>query len=282
MVGVNLESNPRPASKPDSRGRWRGRGNSAPDLWRNRAITLLLVSAFLVIWEIVGRASVTNELTVGTPTDVFAWIVDWAGGQYTAGWSDLWITLQEALLGYLLGTVIGVSLAVLLAAVGILNRLLMPFIAAANAVPKIAMAPLFVLAFGTTVSGRAYFVSSLVLFISFFAVFNGLRSISSKYLDQVRVLGANWHWTVREVYVPAIIGWLVTSLRLSWSWSLAAAVFVEYLSSNEGMGYIVQAGQESLAASTVIGALVIIALVAVCVDSALVLVEKRMKAWRPA
>jgi NitT/TauT family transport system permease protein len=253
-----------------------------PERWRNRSLTLLLILTFLAVWQFVGQANTANELTIGTPTDTGTWIVDWASGKYTVGWSDLAITLQEALLGYLLGTVVGVSLAVLLATVSALNRLLMPFIVAANAVPKIAMAPLFVLAFGTTVSGRAYFVSSLVLFISFFAVFNGLRSISQKYLDHVRVLGANWRWTVREVYVPAIIGWLVTSLRLSWSWSLAAAVFVEYLSSNKGMGYIVQAGQESLAASTVIGALAIIAFVAVCVDSALVLLERRMKAWRPA
>jgi NitT/TauT family transport system permease protein len=261
------------------RSRWTGPLHTR---LRNRMFTVLLVATLLVGWQFVGQANVANQLTIGTPLDVAAWIADWAGGQYSAGVSDLWITLQEALIGYVLGTVLGVCLAVLLSAVMPLNRLMMPFVAAANAVPKIAMAPLFVLAFGTTVSGRAYFVSSLVLFISFFAVFNGLRSINRIYLDHVRVLGANWQWTIREVYLPAIAGWLVTSLRLSWSWALSAAVFVEYLSSNEGMGHIVQAGQESLSAATVIGALVVIAFVAYAVDSGLVLLEKRMKAWRPA
>ncbi|WP_236790838.1 ABC transporter permease [Amycolatopsis sp. GM8] len=238
--------------------------------------------AFFVVWQYAGQANVANKLTIGTPAEVFRWIGDWSSGTYTDGWSDLWTTLQEALLGYLLGTVVGVSLAVLIAGVDVLARLVMPFVAAANAVPKIAMAPLFVLAFGTTVACKAYFVSSLVVFISFFAVFNGLRSINRRYLDHVQILGASRWWTVREVYVPAIVGWLITSLRLSWSWSLAAAVFVEYLSSNEGMGHIVQSGQESLDAATVIGALMIIAVVAVCVDAGLVLVERRAKEWRPA
>ncbi|GAA1853986.1 ABC transporter permease [Pseudonocardia ailaonensis] len=250
--------------------------------WTSRLATLALVAAFFLVWQVVGSAGVTNELTIGTPGDVFAWIGGWATGRYTAGWSDLAITLQEAVLGYLLGTVLGVCLAVLIAGFEPLARLVMPFVAAANAVPKIAMAPLFVLAFGTTVACKAYFVSSLVVFISFFAVFNGLRSIDRKYLNHVRILGASRMWTVREVYVPAITGWLVTSLRLSWSWSLAAAVFVEYLSSNKGMGHVVQVGQESLAAATVIGALMIIAVVAVCVDAGLVLMERRAEEWRPA
>jgi NitT/TauT family transport system permease protein len=251
-------------------------------LWRNRALTLLLVVALLVAWQLAGGASVANKLTISTPSQIGQWIADWASGKYTVGWADLWATLQEALLGYVLGTAIGCALAVLFATVGFISRLMMPFIAAANAVPKIALAPLFVLAFGTTVEGKIYFVSSLVVFISFFAVYNGLRSTNQSFLDQVQMLGANRLWTIREVYMPAILGWLVTSLRLSWSWSLAAAVFVEYLSSNQGMGYIVQSGQETLETATVIGALVIIALVAVIVDSALVLLEKRMRAWRPA
>ena len=248
---------------------------------RNRALMVLLIAAFLLIWQAEGRTG-TNKLTISTPSEVARWIADWATGKYTVGWADLWTTLREALLGYVLGTLIGVSLAVLLSAVKVLNRILAPFIAAANAVPKIALAPLFVLAFGTTTEAKVYFVASLISFISFFAVFNGLRSISQKHLDHVRILGADKQWTIREVYIPSIVGWLITSLRLSWSWSLAAAVFVEYLSANKGMGYIVQSGQEVLATATVIGALTIIAAVAVIVDTALVLAEKRMLAWRPA
>ncbi|MDV3128447.1 ABC transporter permease [Mycobacterium sp. 21AC1] len=281
MAGTQVSTEPGPAVE-QGRRRPRRKAELLSERQRNHTIMWVLIAAFLLVWQLVGQASVAYQLTIGTPTDVFAWIVDWATGEYSFGWSDLWITLQEAAFGYLFGTVIGVALAVLFSTADPLRQLLMPFVAAANAVPKIAMAPLFVLAFGTTVSGRAYFVSSLVLFISFFAVFNGLKSIDRKYLDHVAVLGAGWRWTIREVYIPAIIGWLVTSLRLSWTWAISAAVFIEYLSSNEGMGAIVAAGQESLAVSTVIGALAVIAIIAKAVDSALVQIESRMKAWRPA
>lgn len=280
MAGTEVSAEPVLAVE-KGRRRPRGRGELLSERQRNHTIMWVLIAVFLLVWQFIGQASVAYQLTIGTPTDVFAWIVNWARGEYSFGWSDLWITLQEAVFGYFLGTVIGVALAVLFSSVDVLRQLLMPFVAAANAVPKIAMAPLFVLAFGTTVSGRAYFVSSLVLFISFFAVFNGLKAIDRKYLQHVAVLGASWRWTVREVYLPAIIGWLVTSLRLSWTWAISAAVFIEYLSSNEGMGAVVAAGQESLAVSTVIGALAVIAIVAKTVDSALVQIESRMKAWRP-
>ena len=115
-----------------------------------------------------------------------------------------------------------------------------------NALPKIALAPLFILIFGESVSARAYFVAAGIFFITFYNVFGGIRSIDVVYLRNARVLGANRRWLVRDVYAPSIVGWVMTSLRaLTSAWALTGAVIAEYLGSVKGMGYIVATGQQS-------------------------------------
>jgi NitT/TauT family transport system permease protein len=262
-----------------ARGRWRvifSRGST----WVHVGQVIIVVVALLA-WQRVGSQPGQN-LTVSTPSATWSWAVQWIRGEQAHGLSDLWATVEEAAIGWVLGVLIGAVLAVAMAASEWLRLFAAPFLAALNALPKIAVAPLFILVFGANEKSKVYFVAAAIFFIVFYNVLAGLRSINQTYLDQIRGLGASRLGLVRDVYLPSIAGWIITGLRLTATWALTAAVLAEYLGSVQGIGYIVQLGQQSLATSQVMAGILVISIVALVVDGALVLVERRFAHWRTA
>lgn len=245
-----------------------------------RAAQVLIVVALIGVWQWIGGGSKTQALTISTPWDTAKWIGQWTAGSQVHGWSDLVATLEEAVLGWLLGVAIGVVLAVVLASSAWMRLFGAPFVSALNALPKIALAPLFILIFGETLTSKVYFVTAGIFFITFYNVFGGIRSIDLLLLRNARVLGASRVWLVREVYAPAILGWVMTSLRLTSAWALTAAVVAEYLGSLQGMGYIVSIGQQSANVPEVLGGVLVVAVVALIVDRIIVYAERHFARWR--
>jgi NitT/TauT family transport system permease protein len=270
-----------------SGNRWRallGRGPVSRETRRRslivHAIQLGLLVIALGVWEWIGHGSKTQNLTVSTPWDVAKWIGRWAVGNEAHGWDDLLATLEEGALGWLLGIFIGVGLAVTVASSKWIRLFAAPFVSVLNALPKIALAPIFILVFGETLSSKVYFVTAGIFFITFYNVFGGLRSIDVSYLRNARILGASRIWLVREVYAPAITGWVMTSLRLTAAWALTAAVIAEYLGSVKGMGYIVATGQNSAQVPEVIGGILVVAFAALVIDRVIVRIERYFTRWR--
>jgi NitT/TauT family transport system permease protein len=281
----------------NNRQRWlRGQGTStslsrsAPIRWERsprfsrRQIGLLVVQVLIVIvallaWQWFGSGK-TEKLTVSQPTEVWKWLSEWARGQKAHGWSDLWVTLKEAVEGWVLGIVIGVALAVLLATSRWIKLFAAPFVSVLNALPKIALAPLFILILGANTESKVYFVTAGIFFIVFYNVFGGIRSIDVVLLRNARVLGASRLWLIRDVYAPAIVGWVMIGLRLTAAWALTSAVIIEYLGAQKGMGYIVSEGQQTYDPAEVLAGVLIIAVVALLIDRVIVRVERRFSRWR--
>jgi NitT/TauT family transport system permease protein len=117
-------------------------------------------------------------------------------------WTDCGITLTEAALGYLLALVVAVVLASVVFSSPLLERFLRPFIAVFNALPKVVLAPLFLLWFGVGVSSKVYFTASVIFFIVFYGVYTGMKSIDLTLVDNMRALGASTLSLVRHVYGP--------------------------------------------------------------------------------
>ncbi len=162
----------------------------------------------------------------------------------------------------------------------LLTRFFTPFIAALNSLPKIALAPLFIFWFGVTLQSKVYFVASLICFIVFQGIHTGIRTIDPALRDNTRLLGASRVELVFHLYIPAILTWIVSSLRLSSAFALLAAVVGEYLGANRGLGFLIASGQQSFRADIVIAGILVVAVMAVALDRALLAVERRMSAWR--
>jgi NitT/TauT family transport system permease protein len=201
-------------------------------------------------------------------------------GRHGEGLRDLGRTVLGACFGFIIGVVTGLPIAVALASVRWLQQFSAPFVAVLNALPKLALAPLFILILGNTLRAQAYFVGSGILFIVFYNVFTGLRSIDRVYVQNALALGASSVWLAREVYAPAIVGWLMTSLRLMVAWALTGALLEEYLASTSGMGFLVATGQQIGEANQVVGAVLVVSALALVLDRLIVRIESHFSRWR--
>ena len=248
-----------------------------------RLIQVGIPLVVLGVWQWRGSVDRALSLGVATPWAVMQWLASWIGGgpiPHGRGWFDLGVTLQVSASGYAIGVASGIVLGSLVGPSRWLRSFSAPFIAIANAFPKIALAPLFILVFGVSTAMQSYFVAVATFFITFFAVFNGIQSINPIYLRHILILGASRGWLVREVYVPAIFGWVMAGLRLTAAWALAGAVIVEYLASNTGIGAVVANGDATSDPAEVIGGLVIISFVALVFDRLLLVISRRFMHWR--
>ncbi|MET7402710.1 ABC transporter permease [Dactylosporangium sp. NPDC005572] len=230
-------------------------------------------------WQIAAGSSQAIEIVISRPSAVGTTLAR-EFGSGGAWWGALAITLRESALGFVLGLASAVALLVLTAPLWWVARFIGPFVAAANALPIVIMAPLFIVWFGISLQSKVYFVAVAIFFILYYGLFTGIRSIDPGLVDNARVLGARRLQLVRQIYAPAALTWTIAGLRLSSAWSLLAAVVAEYLGSNAGIGYEIATAQQNLEVSVVIAGILAVATVAVILDRALIRLEQRFSRWR--
>jgi NitT/TauT family transport system permease protein len=148
-------------------------------------LDLATVFVLLYLWQ---NVSVSRALAIGRPTAVGRDLLQWATNPFLR--DSVWATLEEAVAGLLLALVVAVILAVLLTSSRPLAEFSSPFVAILNAVPKQALAPLFLVIFGIGLQAKVYFIVASVFFIPFFAMFRALLSIDPVYADHLRALAA--------------------------------------------------------------------------------------------
>jgi NitT/TauT family transport system permease protein len=239
---------------------------------------LAILAAFLAVWQGFGSKSDVEKLIFSTPGQVASTLLGWLHDP--TFWRDLRITLTEATLGYLVGVAAAVALAAVVFASPMLERFLRPYLAVLNALPKVVLAPLFLLWLGIGISSKVYFTASVIFFIVFYGVYTGMRSIDLKLVDNMRALGASKASIVRHVYAPAIVTWIVAGLRLSFTFALLATVLAEFLGGTEGLGVRISLATQQSQGNIVVAGIVAIAVIAVVFDRVLVRVEHRFAKWK--
>lgn len=244
-------------------------------VWAARAVIL---GAVLGAWQSYGSSSDYRNFVISTPTDTFAILRRYLTERQW--WRDVWLTVQEAGLGYLLGILAALLLVGVITPLPAVYRFLSPFLAALNALPKIVLAPLFILWFGLTMNGKVYFVSAAIFFVIFYGVHTGLRSIDVDIVNNARMLGSSRVQLIRTVYAPAVATWLLNSLRVSAALSLLAAVVAEYLGSQAGIGFRIAKARSVLRVDMVLAGIVFIATMALVLDRILVRIQRRFDRWR--
>jgi NitT/TauT family transport system permease protein len=243
-----------------------------------RTARVLIVVAFVGAWQAIGTRSPVERLTFSTPESVLTTLGRWTND--ATFWRDLGITLTEAVLGYLMGVVSGVVLAAVVFSSTTIERFLRPFVAVFNALPKVVLAPLFLLWFGIGISSKVYFTASVIFFIIFYGVYTGMKAIDVSLVNNMRALGASTVDLTVHVYAPAILTWIVAGLRLSFTFAILATVLGEFLGGTEGLGVRISLATQQLQNNVVIAGIIAIALVAVLVDRSLVRVERRFTRWK--
>ncbi|WP_254067610.1 ABC transporter permease [Burkholderia sp. L27(2015)] len=234
----------------------------------------------LGLWQALVSLGVLPVFFFGDPWPVFVQV--WRWFQTGEIFPHLWATLIETLLSFLVGTAFAVVIGLLLSLNDFLARLLDPFIKAANAMPRVIFAPIFALWFGLGIWSKVALGTTLVFFIVFFNVFQGVREVSPVVLANVRMLGASRKQLLRHVYLPSAASWVFSSLHNAVGMAFVGAVVGEYLGSARGIGYLILAAEGTFDMNAVIAGIVVLTVFALAMDTLVTRVERRLLIWQPS
>ncbi|MDR7428161.1 MAG: ABC transporter permease [Armatimonadota bacterium] len=245
-----------------------------------RAAQAAIVGGLLVGWEVGVRRGWLSAEFLSRPTAVGAVLVEWIRSGFL--WPHLAATLQAAIAGLALGLVLGAALGFLAMFVPAVGEMIEPAMSTLNAVPRVVFYPLLVLWLGLGMASKVGLVVTIVAFVGYFTTVGAVREVDRLLLAQVRILGASPGATLRHLYLPATLAWMVTSLRTSVGLAFIGAILGEYLGSMRGMGNIIMGAQNLFQTPQVMAGLVLTLGLAGAVDTILAHLEGRWSAWRRA
>jgi NitT/TauT family transport system permease protein len=215
----------------------------------------------------------------GEPLKIFRVIWVW----FSEGeiYPHLWVTLQETALAFVIGTVLGLGVGLWLGLTPFASAIADPYIKALNAMPRVILAPIFMVWFGLGIWSKVALGVTLVFFIVFFNVYQGVKEVSPVVLNNARMLGASQTQLLRHVYLPSATSWVFSSLHTSVGMAFVGAVVGEYLGSAKGVGYLIHQAEGTFDINTVFAGILVLTVFALLLDYAVSIAENRLLRWRP-
>jgi NitT/TauT family transport system permease protein len=236
-----------------------------------------LGAVILAAWQ-GASGRLVDGFFISNPVDVATRLVEWtvSGSIFL----HLWATVHATLAGFLIGAAGGFVLGVWLGISPFAGRLLNPYLWALNALPKVALAPLFVLWFGLGIESKIALAAVLVLFLVFLNTFAGVREVDQDLVDSARLMRATRLQVTVKIVVPSAMSWVFAGLKTSVPYALIGAVLGEMIAANRGLGYLVQYSGAQFDSAGVFAVLVVIALLAVALNLAVEIAQNRVERWR--
>jgi NitT/TauT family transport system permease protein len=255
---------------------------------------IAVLVAVLLLWHLVSRDQQT-AFFLGEPVKVAGRIWSWflpigveANALFPEGlpgradiYLHLGVTLLETVLAFGIGTVLGLVFGLWLALAPTASAILDPYIKALNSMPRVILAPIFALWFGLGIWSKVALAVTLVFFIVFFNVYQGVREVSPTVLANARMLGANQKQLLRTVYLPSATSWVFSSLHTSVGLAFVGAVVGEYLGSARGVGYLILQAEGTFDVNTVFAGIVVLTAFALALDTLVGRIETRLMKWQP-
>jgi len=239
-----------------------------------RCLALVLL---LGAWELASGRLI-RPFWVSRPSDILARLLEWALR------GDLWIHLRATLLemsvGFVLGTALGLGLGLLLGAWPLAERIVNPINVAFNALPKIAMTPVFILAFGIGLTSKIVLVVSVVVFFVLFNSITGVRQVDPDLIASVRIMGAGRLALFRKVLAPGAVAYVFAGMKIALRYALAYAVVGEIMAGNRGIGFLVESSAGNLDTTGVFAGVSLLMVCGLLLYEAVVRVEAFMLRWR--
>jgi NitT/TauT family transport system permease protein len=250
-------------------------------------LTLQILVAMLavVLWHVLTTYPVFGKILLppfffSNPVDVASQIIAW----FATGviWKHLWVTLIESILAFVIGSVGGVLVGFWFARQPRTAAVFDPYVKAVNALPRVVLAPIFTLWLGLGIWSKVALGVTLVVFIVFFNVFQGVKEVSPTVLANARLLGMSARQLMRHVYWPSALSWMFSSLHTSVGFAVVGAVVGEYLGAAAGLGYLIQQAEGVFDVAGVFAGMFVLAAFVLVIDMFVTVVEKRLLVWRPA
>src|SRR5471032_3709301 len=215
----------------------------------------------------------------GEPIKVFWAIVDWVvTGEIFV---HLGVTLLETMLGFVIGSTAGLGIGLWLALSNTASAVMEPYIKGFNSMPRVVLAPIFAVWFGLGIWSKVALGVTLVFFVVFFNVYQGVREVSPTLIANARMLGATQRQLLRAIYLPSAMSWVFASLHNAVGLAFVGAVVGEYLGSAQGVGYLILQAEGTFDINTVFAGIVVLTAFALVLDGVVGAVEGRLMTWQP-
>jgi sulfonate transport system permease protein len=245
--------------------------------WKLMTVRVLLAIALLSLWE-YGTDRWFDALWFSSPLRIGRHFLSWIQDDLL---SHLVITLRETFIGYTCGTLLGIALGTLLARFQFLGKVLDPFILALNGIPRIALAPLFIIWFGIGEPSKIVLAGMLSFFLCFYATLSGLRSVDAAYISIARVMGANDRQTFFKVVLPAASPWIITAMKVSVPFALVGAIVGEFMAATAGLGFKIQLYTAQFDTTGAVTGVLVLMVVVIMFNTGLNRLEQHVLRWRP-
>ena len=256
----------------------RARRAARTDRLRILAGQLVLLALILGGWA-WASGRVLDRLFLSDPVSVTK--AFWAILLKGTLWYHLRFTLIETLLGYLIGAGLGLAGALAVSMIPAGEPVLRPFVILAYATPKIALAPLMIIWFGIGILPKVILAATFVFFVVFLSTLAGIATVPPQLVSVVRVMGAAPSAVFRKVVLPSALPFILTALRLTIPAALIGAVIGEFISSNRGVGYLINAASSRYATAEVFAGIGSLLVVVLCMNAGLSLLERSWSRWAP-
>ncbi|MEA2805469.1 MAG: sulfonate transport system permease protein [Rhodospirillaceae bacterium] len=238
---------------------------------------LVAFAVLLAVWEVAGRMDMLNPLYVPNPSRIGAALVDlFSDGRI---WPHLDATFTAALGGLALGIAVGIVFGVVAALVRLIAELIEPVMTVLNAIPRVILAPLFVIWLGIGLASKVALSFILVAVLIFFTVFSGIRQVDRRLVERVITLGGNRWSLVRHVYLPSVAAWVLGNLKIAVGFAFTGACVGEFVAATHGLGYLLSFAQSTYNAALMFALILLILVVVLLIFAIAGRLEKYLLRW---
>lgn len=245
---------------------------------------LFILAAFLGGWELASDTELIDPFFFASPSAIAARLYEWVTEGTSEGplWYHLWVTMEESLIGFFAGAIAGVITGVALGRNPMLSDIFSIYIKVVNSIPRVVLAPIFIMIFGLGLGSKVALSFVMVFFVVFSNAFQGVREADRNLLANAQILGAKGWQLTRSVVIPSAMSWIFASLHVSFGFAIVGAIVGEFVGSRYGIGLLINIAKGAFDAAGMYAAIVIIMVVALLAEYLMTLVENRLAKWRPA
>jgi NitT/TauT family transport system permease protein len=244
-------------------------------------VTILVV--ILGLWELTSSFNIIDPFFYSSPSAIAQRMYEWATQGTTEGslWFNLWVTMEEALIGFFAGSIAGVLVGVGLGRNKFLSDIFSVYIKAINSIPRVVLAPIFIMIMGLGLPSKVALAFIMVFFVVFANAFQGVREADRNMIANARILGASDWQVTREVIVPSAMSWIFASLHVSFGFAIIGAIVGEFVGARFGIGQLISIAKGTFDAAGMYAAIVLVMIVTLIAEYIMTLVENRLAKWRP-
>ncbi|WP_329139112.1 ABC transporter permease [Streptomyces sp. NBC_01476] len=244
---------------------------------------IIVLAVFIGLWQVLASTGAIDKFYSGEPSGVCSKLWSWMQHGTSQGSlaDQVWVTLQETLMGFGIGVILGVIFGVLLGRLRFLADVFAPYIKTLNSIPRILLGSVFAIWFGLGISSKVTLAAVLVFFGVFFNAFQGAREVDRNLLANARILGAGNTKVTLQVVVPSALSWITTSLHVAFGFAVTGAIVGELLGAQQGLGLLIFQAQANFDPNGVYAGLVITAAFALAAEGLITLLERRLLRWQP-